>query len=101
MHISVPEASDQPGMNRLLQQTTLAGKAPNMHPFSLREAATRFRINDLATIFQHWIVDMWGQYLAERTLGHAETYAENVFIEVYNSMANFYQPFKWPLQVEK
>src|SRR6266852_2232498 len=101
MHISVPEASDQPGMNRLLQQTTLAGKAPNMHPLSLREAATRFRINDLATIFRHRIVNMWGPYLAERILGHAETYADNVFIEVYNSVANFYQPFQRPLQVAK
>ena len=100
-HISVPEASDQPGMNRLLQRTTLAGKAPNMHPLSLREAATRFGINDLATIFRHRIVDMWGPYLAERILGHAETYADNVFIEVYNSVANFYQPFQRPLQVEK
>ena len=80
---------------------TLAGKAPNMHPLSLREAATRFGINDLATIFRHRIVDMWGPYLAERILGHAETYADNVFIKVYNSVANFYQPFQRQLQVQK
>jgi hypothetical protein len=39
--------------------------------------------------------------MAERILGNAETFAHNVFIEDYNSMANFYQPFQRPLQVEK
>jgi hypothetical protein len=44
---------------------------------------------------------MWGTHLAEMILGPAETYAENVFIEVYNIVTNFYQPFQRPLQVEK
>jgi len=99
--ISVPEARDKPGMSQLLKRTTLAGKVSNMKPLSLGEAATRFGINDLPIIFRHRIADMWGAHLAERILGPAETYADNILIEVYNSVANFYQPFQRPLQVEK
>jgi hypothetical protein len=55
----------------------------------------------LEIIFRDRIADMWGTRLAARILGPAETYAENVFIEVYNSVANFYQLLQRPLQVEK
>src|SRR6266852_4674789 len=92
--ISVPEARDKPGMSQLLKWMTLAGKVSNMKPLSLGEAATRFGINDLPIIFRHRIADMWGAHLAERILGPVETYADNVLIEVYNSVANFYQPFQ-------
>jgi hypothetical protein len=101
MPISVPEARDKPGMSQLPKQTTLARKVSNMKSLLLGEAAMRFGINDLPIIFRHRIADMWGTNLAERILGPAETYAENVFIEVYNNVANFYQPFQRPLQVEK
>src|SRR3978361_2331234 len=99
--ISVPEARDIPGMSQLLKRTTLAGKVSNMKPLSLGEAATRCGINDFPIIFRDRIADMWGTQMAERILGPSETYAKNVFIEVYNSVANFYQPFHRPLQVEK
>jgi len=48
----------------------------------LGEAAMRFGINDLPIIFRHRIADMWGAHLVERILGRAETYAENVLLEV-------------------
>jgi hypothetical protein len=99
--IFIPEARDKPGMSQLLKRTTLARKASNMKPLSLGEAAMRFGINDLPIILRDRIVDMWGTYLVEKILGPAETYAENVFIEVYNSLANLQQPYQRPLQVEK
>ena len=72
-----------------------------MKPLSLREAATRFGINDLPTIFRPQIVAIWGPQLSERILGPDETFADKVRIEVYNSVANFYQPFQRPLEVQK
>jgi hypothetical protein len=94
MPISLLEARDKPGMSQLLKRTTLGGKVSNMKPLSLGEAATRFGINDLPIIFRHRIANMWGAHLVERIPGPANTYADNVLIEVYNSMANFYQPFQ-------
>jgi hypothetical protein len=94
MLISVPEVREKPGMSQLLKRTTLAGKVSNMKSLSLGEAAPKFGINDLPIIFRGSIADMWGTNLVERILGPAETYAENIFIEIYNSVANLYQPFQ-------
>jgi hypothetical protein len=101
MAISLLEAKEKPGMSQLLKWKTLAGKVSNMKPLSLGQAATRFGINDLSIIFWDRIADMYGTHLVERILSHAETYSENVFIEVYNSVANNYQLFQRPLQVKK
>ena len=92
--IAVPEARAQPGAGKLQRQTTLAGRVQNVKPLSLREAATRFGINDLPTIFRQQIVAIWGPQLSERILGPDETFADKVRIEVYNTVANFYQPFQ-------
>ena len=72
-----------------------------MKPLSLREAATRFGINDLPTIFRQQIVAIWGLQLSERIRGPDKTFAYKVWIEVYNSVANFYQPFQRRLKVQK
>jgi hypothetical protein len=94
MLISLLEDGDKRGMTQLLKRMTLAKKVSNMKPLLLGEAAMRFGINDIPIIFGHKITDMWGIYLAEKILGPAETYADNVLIEVYNSVANLYQPFQ-------
>ena len=88
--ITVPEARAQPGAGKLQRQPTLAGRVQNVKPPSLREVATRFRINDLPIIFRQQIVAIWGPYLSGRILGLDETFADKVRIEVDNSMANFY-----------
>ena len=59
----------------------------------------RFGINDLPAIFRQQIVAIWGPHLTERILGPDETFADQVQIEVYNSVANFYQPFQRPMEV--
>ena len=61
----------------------------------------RFGINDLPAIFRQQIVAIWGPHLTERILGPDETFADQVRIEVYNSVANFYQPFQRPMEVQK
>ena len=99
--IAVPEARPRPGICELQRQTELAGKVRNMKPLSLKEAAVRFGINDLPAIFHQQIVAIWGPHLTERILGPDETFADKVRIEVYNSVANFYQPFQRPLEVQK
>jgi len=99
--IAVPEARARLGIHELRRQTVLAGRVQSMKSLSLREAATRFGINDFPAIFRQQIVAIWGPHLTERILGPDETFADQVRIEVYNSVANFYQPFQRPLEVRK
>ena len=99
--IAVPEARVRPGIGELLRQTVLAGRVQTIKPLSLERAATRFGINDFPAIFRQQIVAIWGPHLTERILGPDETFAGNVRIGVYNSVANFYQPFQRPLEVQK
>ena len=61
----------------------------------------RFGLNDFPTIFRQEIIAIWGAHLTERILGPNETFSDTVRIEVYNSVANFYQPFQRPLEVQK
>ena len=99
--IAVPEARARPGLGQLLKQTVLAGRDRNMKPLSLREAAERFGINDLPTIFRRQLVGMWGPRLTERILGPEQSFAGKALIEIYKSVTNFYQPFQRPLEVQK
>ena len=99
--IAVPEARVRPGLSQLQKQTVLAGSVRTMKPLSLADAAEAFGINDLPVIFCQQIAAIWGPYLTERILGLDQTFANNVHIGVYNSVANFYQPFQRPQEVEK
>jgi hypothetical protein len=99
--IPVPETRTRPGISELLRQTELAGRVRNLKPLSLNDAALAFGISDLPNIFRQQIVALWGTHLTERILGPDETFANKVRIEVYNSVANFYQPFQRPLEVQK
>src|SRR5437016_4073247 len=64
--IAVLEARAQPGISELLKQTELARRVRDMDPLLLREAAVRFRINDLPAIFRQQIVAIWGPHLTKR-----------------------------------
>jgi hypothetical protein len=79
----------------------LAGAVRTLKPLSLRQAAERFGINDLPSLFRQQITAMWGPHLTEKVLGADREFGNKVIIEVYNSVANFYQPFQRPLEVEK
>jgi hypothetical protein len=96
---AIPKA--RVGANRVLLPTTVAGRARAIKPLSLTEAEERFEINDLARLFRDRAADVWGLDLTERILGPANGYANRVHIEVYNSVADYYQPFQRPLLVEK
>jgi len=39
--------------------------------------------------------------VAERVLGRRETYVESTMIEIYNSVAIYYQLFQRPLEIER
>ena len=39
--------------------------------------------------------------MAERVLGWRENYAESMMIEISNSVANYFQPFQRPLEIER
>jgi len=39
--------------------------------------------------------------VAERPLGRTETYAESTMLEIYNSVANYFQQFQRPLEMER
>jgi len=39
--------------------------------------------------------------VVERVLGQRETYAESTMIEIYNSVANNFQPCQHPLEIER
>jgi len=39
--------------------------------------------------------------VAERVLGRRETYAVATMIKSYNLVANYYQPFQHPLEIER
>ena len=99
--IAVPEARARPGISELQKQTELAGRVRDMKPLSLKEAAVRFGLSDFPAIFRQQIIAIWGTHLTERILGPNETFGDIVRIEVYNSVANFYQPFHQPLEVQK
>ena len=99
--IAVPEASARPGISELQKQTELAGTVRDMKPLSLKEAAVWFGLSDFPAIFRQQIIAIWGTHVGERILGPNETFGDTVRIEVYNSLANFYQPFQQPLEVQK
>src|SRR5205085_498817 len=87
--------------SELLKQMELVRRVRDMDLLLPGEAAVRFGINDLPAIFCQQIVPIWGPYLTEWILGPDETFADQVQIEVYNSVANFYQPFQRPMEVQK
>jgi hypothetical protein len=98
---AIPESKARPGIRELRRQTVLAGRVRTIKPLSLKAAAIRFGINDFPAIFRQQIVAIWGEHLTERILGPDETFADQVRIELYNSVANFYQPFQRPREVQK
>jgi len=61
----------------------------------------RFSIPDLPVLFRDYVEELWGQRVAERILGRRETYAESTVIEIYNSVANYFQPVQHPLEIER
>ena len=99
LQIQVPEWNRR--VDQVIQRTRLAGRARGIKPLSLSEAATRFSIPDLSVLFRDYVEELWGQRVAERVLGRRETYAESTLIEIYNSVANYYQPFQRPLEIER
>jgi hypothetical protein len=99
LQIQVPERNRR--VDQVIQRTRLAGRARGIKPLSLSEAATRFSIPDLPVLFRDYVEELWGQRVAERVLGRRETYAESTLIEIYNSVANYYQPFQRPLEIER
>ena len=99
--IAVPEARARAGIGELKRQTELAGRVRTVKALSLREASLKFGINDLPVLFHQQMVAIWGSQLTDRILGPGDDFADKVRIEVYNSVANFYQPFQRPLEVQK
>lgn len=97
--IQVPERKQR--VDQVIQQTRLAGRARGIKRLSLSEAADRFSIPDLPALFRDYVEELWGQRVAERVLGRRETYAESTMIEIYNSVANYFQPFQRPLEIER
>src|SRR5205807_1128843 len=99
LQIQVPER--KPRVDQVIQWTRLAGRVRGIKPLSLSEAATRFSIPDLPVLFRDYVEELWGQCMAERVLSRRETYAESMLFEIYNSVANYYQPFQRPLEIER
>jgi len=99
LQIQVPERKQQ--VDQLIQRTRLAGRARGIEQFSLSETADQFSIPDLPVLFHDYFEELWGQRVAERVLGRRETYAESTIIEIYNSVANYFQPFQLPLEIER
>ena len=97
--IQVPERKQR--VDQVIQQTRLAGRARGIKGLSLSEAADRFSIPDLSALFRDYVEELWWQRVAESVLGRIETYAESTIIEIYNSVANYFQPFKRPLEIER
>ena len=88
-------------VDQVIQRTRLAGRARGIKLLSLREAADRLSIPDLPVLFPDYVDELWGQCVAERVLGRRETYSESTMIEIYNSVANYFQPFQRPLEIER
>ena len=99
LQIQVPERKQR--VDQVIQRTRLVGRARGIKQLSLREGATLFSIPDLAVLFRDYVEELWGQRGAERVLGRRETYAGSTMIEIYNSVANYYQPFQRPLEIER
>ena len=55
----------------------------------------------LPVLFRDYVEELWGQPVAERVLGRRETYAESTMIEIYNSVANYFQPFQPLWEIER
>jgi len=88
-------------VDQVIQRTRLAGRARGIKQLSLSEAADRFSIPDQPVLFRDYVEELWGQREADRVLGRRETYAESTMIEIYNSVANYFQPFERPLEMER
>jgi len=99
LKIQVPEGKQR--VDQVTQRTILAGRARGIKQLSLSEAADRFSIPDLPVLFRDDVEELWGQRVAERVLGRSETYVESTMIEIYNSVANYFQPFQPPLEIER
>jgi len=97
--IQVPERKQR--VDWVIQRTRLAGRARGIKQLSLSKAADRFSIPDLPVPFRDYLEKLGGQRVAERVLGRRETHAESTLIEIYNSVANYFQPFQRPLEIER
>jgi len=99
LKIQVPQRKQR--VDQVIQRTRLAGRATGIKQLSLSEAADRFSIPDLPVLFRDYVEELRGQRVAARVLGRRETYAESTMIEIYNSVANYFQPFQRPLEIER
>jgi len=99
LKIQVPERKQR--VVQLIQWSRLAERARGIKQLPLSEAADRFSIPDLPVLFRDYVEELCGQRVAERVLGRRETYAESTMIEIYNSVANYLQPFQRPLVIER
>ncbi|KAG0638795.1 hypothetical protein HOY80DRAFT_1001502 [Tuber brumale] len=97
--VLVPEQKQQ--VDQVVQQTRLAGRARGIKWLSLSEVATHQSIPDLPVLFCDYVEELRGHRAAERVLGQREACAKSTKIEIYNSVANYFQPFKRPLEIEK
>jgi len=88
-------------VDQVIQRTRLAGRARGIKLVSLREAADRFSIPDLPVLFRDYVEQLWGQHVVEWVLGRRETYMKSTIIEIHNSVANYFQPFQRPLEIER
>ena len=99
LQIQVQERKQR--VDQVIQQTRLAGRARGIKRLSLSEAVDRFSTPDLPALFRDYVQEIWGQRVAESILGQIETYAESTMIQIYNSVANYFQPFQCPLEIER
>jgi len=99
LQIQVPERKKR--VDQVIQQTRLAGRARGIKQLSLSEAADQLSIPDLLVLFRDYVEKLWGQSVAERVLSRRATYAESTMIEIYNAVANYFQPFQCPLEIER
>ncbi|KAG0641638.1 hypothetical protein HOY80DRAFT_999181 [Tuber brumale] len=94
LQIQVPERKQQ--VDQVVQRARLAGRVRGIKRLSLSEAATHISIPDLPGLFRDYAEELWGQRMAERVLSQRETYAKSTMIEIYNSVANYFQLFQRP-----
>ena len=97
--IQVPERMQR--VDQVIKQTRLAERARGIKRLSLSETADRFSMPDLPALFRDYVKELRGQRVAESVLGRRETYTESTMIEIYNSVANSFQLFQRPLEIER